>query len=137
MAQTTRLASFGPAACHGVVVGDGGRCRCCGWLSWVWCDRSQVRCVKFHLQCDPCYTLWMVHTHSRYRSTQCAKIHHQHWGRHSGTFYAVIHRMRQHAEDSSRAKCCYTFKFPLPSLHNLPFLRTPQCIFAKSGILGR
>ena len=55
----------------------------------------------------------------------------------AGTFYAVIHRMRQHAEDSSHAKCCYTFKFPLPSLHNLPFLRTPQCIFAKSGILGR
>ena len=35
MAQTTRLASFGPAACHGVVVGDGGRCRCHGWLSRV------------------------------------------------------------------------------------------------------
>ena len=35
MAQTTRLASFGPAACHGVVVGDGGCCRCCGWLSQV------------------------------------------------------------------------------------------------------
>ena len=35
MAQTTRLASFGPAACHGVVVGDGGHCCCRGWLSWV------------------------------------------------------------------------------------------------------
>ena len=31
----TCLASFGPAACHGVVVGDGGRCHCRVWLSWV------------------------------------------------------------------------------------------------------
>ena len=35
MAQTTCLASFGPAACHGVVVGDGGCCHCRGWLSRV------------------------------------------------------------------------------------------------------
>ena len=35
MAQTTRLASFGPAACQGVVVGDGGHCCCRGWLSRV------------------------------------------------------------------------------------------------------
>ena len=35
MAQTTRLALFGPATCHGVVLGDGGRCRCRGWLSQV------------------------------------------------------------------------------------------------------
>ena len=78
----------------------------------------------------------MVCAHSRYRNTRCAKIHCQHWGRHSGIFYAVIHCMRQHEEDSSQAKCCYTFKFPLPSLHNLPLLQTPQCIFAKSGSLG-
>ena len=30
-----RLVSFGPTACHGVVVGDGGHCRCRGWLSRV------------------------------------------------------------------------------------------------------
>ena len=29
------LTLFGPAACCGVVVGDGGHCCCRGWLSWV------------------------------------------------------------------------------------------------------
>ena len=35
VAQTTPDASFGPAACCGVVVCDGGHCHRRGWLSWV------------------------------------------------------------------------------------------------------
>ena len=60
----------------------------------------------------------MVCAHSRYRNTRCAKIHRHHWGRHSGTFYAVI---------TSHEATCRRFKSSQVLLH----VQVSTSIFAQ------